>query len=55
MRTWLRIGCALVAVLSAGSTAAQETRGTISETVRDKDAFCLAWTSQGPPEGGHDV
>jgi hypothetical protein len=37
MRKWLRIACALVAVLIAGSAAAQETRGTISGTVGDKD------------------
>src|SRR5688500_11527913 len=37
MRKWLTIACALVAVLIAGSAAAQETRGTISGTVRDKD------------------
>ena len=37
MRKWLTIACALVALLIAGSAAAQETRGTISGTVRDKD------------------
>ena len=37
MGNWLRIACALAAVLIAGSAAAQETRGTISGTVRDKD------------------
>jgi hypothetical protein len=37
MRKWLTIACALVALLVAGSAAAQETRGTISGTVRDKD------------------
>jgi hypothetical protein len=33
----LKIACTLVAVLLGGSAAAQETRGTISGTVRDKD------------------
>jgi hypothetical protein len=37
MGKWLRIVCALAAVLIAGNAAAQETRGTISGTVRDKD------------------
>jgi carboxypeptidase family protein len=37
MRKWLTVTCALVAVLIAGSAAEQETRGTISGTVRDKD------------------
>ena len=37
MRKCLKIACALVALLIAGSAAAQETRGTISGTVRDKD------------------
>src|SRR5687768_18564220 len=37
MRKWLTIACALVALLIAGSAAAQETRGTISGTVRDND------------------
>src|SRR5918999_5030411 len=37
MRKSLTIAGALIAVLIAGSAAAQETRGTISGTVRDKD------------------
>jgi hypothetical protein len=37
MRKLLRIACALVVVLIAANAAAQETRGTISGTVRDKD------------------
>lgn len=42
MRKWLTIACALVAVLVVGTAAAQETRGTISGTVRDK---CVVFTS----------
>jgi hypothetical protein len=37
MRKSLGIVCVLAAVLIAGNAAAQETRGTISGTVRDKD------------------
>jgi hypothetical protein len=37
MRDSLKIACTLLALLVAGSAAAQETRGTISGTVRDKD------------------
>ena len=37
MRKCLKIACALVVLLIAGSAAAQETRGRISGTVRDKD------------------
>jgi hypothetical protein len=38
MRKRLNIACGLVALLIAGSAAAQETRGTISGTVRDMDS-----------------
>src|SRR6188474_917687 len=37
MRDSLKIACTLLVLLMAGSAAAQETRGTISGTVRDKD------------------
>jgi hypothetical protein len=37
MREWFTIACTIVALLMAGGAAAQETRGTISGTVRDKD------------------
>ena len=37
MRKWLTIACALVAVLVGGTAVAQETRGTISGSVRDND------------------
>jgi hypothetical protein len=41
----LKIACTLVAVLLGGSAAAQETRGTISGSVRDKDGVLPGATS----------
>ena len=37
MRIWLKVAFTLVALLAGSSALAQETRGTISGTVRDKD------------------